>query len=946
MAWIRTLTAVCVLALVPAAAWAQATATTGQIEGTVSDQSGGVLPGVSVTVRNPDTGFTRTAVSDEGGLYRLSLLPLGTYDLTAELQGFRPVQQTGLTLSVGETKTVPIQMGVATVQEAVTVSASQPLVEITRSLPAVTIDERAIQTLPINGRRFQDFLLMTPGAVIEPERQGTSINGQRGINAAFNIDGTSWDNPFFGGIKGGERSFEAYTISQEVIKEFQVNNAGYSAEFGRSAGGVMNAVTKSGTNALHGSGFWFFRNEGMVADDSFGRPPTDFKQHQFGATLGGPVVRDQTHYFVAYDQQVKTQPLIVEFSGPDKTAAGIPGFEGKAGSFDQTNDIWTFFGRLDQQVNQDNTAWVRYNWSKNEGKNGLGTSPTNFSTEASALELDKTHTLVGSWTSVLTPTMLNEARFQFGREDRPRQPNTQDVTITVTGLGTIGRRTFLPSLEVDDRYQFIDNFTMVSGQHSIRLGTDVNLLKVAQPFFLNRSGGEYRFRSIADYLATLAGARLWQDFRQGFGRPDVEFWQKEYAFYVQDTWSVRPNMTVNFGLRYDAQINPQPDEPNPALPGSDRIPSDKNNWGPRAGFSWSPWGDGRGVVRANAGLYYSRTPALLMVSPITTNGVAAFLLTFTPTSAGAPTFPNILASRPTGSTIPRSDVNIFSDDFQNPRTFQSSIGVEREVWTNTTLGAEFIFSDSDNMQRMFDANLPPASGTAPDGRLLYVSAQNPRPNPGFNRILRSEDTARARYAGLVLSARRRWTGGDQWYNRGLQFQANYTYGRAKDDDSNERNFSATFYQDWQNLEAEYTWALTDVRHNFGMNATWLFGGDVQVAMIQSARSGRPYSLTSTSDINGDGTFDQDRLFVNGVDSGRNSFRHPNYYRTDVKVTKILRLGGAREAEFSLDVFNLFDNANRFVSTRNRNFLNNAQAGVPDEQIGGSRQGQVSLRFRF
>ena len=212
-------------------------------------------------------------------------------------------------------------------------------------------------------------------------------------------------------------------------------------------------------------------------------------------------------------------------------------------------------------------------------------------------------------------------------------------------------------------------------------------------------------------------------------------------------------------------------------------------------------------------------------------------------------------------------------------------------------------------------------------------------------MLRSESTAKARYFGTVLSAKRRWSGQDTWYNKGLQFQTSYTFGRAKDDDSNERNFSATFYQDWQNLGAEYSWADTDVRQNFVANATWQLAGDVQIGIIQAARTGRPFSLTSTTDINGDGTFDQDRRYVNGADTGRNTFRHPSFVRTDLRLSKMIRMT-RRSADISLDVFNLFNNENKFVGSTNRNFLNNPNAAVPNEQIGGSRQGQISLRVQF
>lgn len=927
----------------PGWAWAQATATTGQIEGTIVDETGGALPGVTVSARNVNTGFERSTASGGDGIYRLSLLPLGTYELTAELQGFTTVKRGGLILHVNETLTVPVQMKVATVQETITVTAESPLVEVSRSQVANTINETAIDSLPINGRRFQDFVLLTPGAVFEGQRGGTSINGQRGINAAYAIDGASYDNPFFGGIKGGERSNVAYTISQEAISEFQVSNSGYTAEFGRSGGGVVNAVTKTGTNELHGGGFWFFRDERMQADDPFGRPPTDFRQHQFGLSLGGPVKRDRVHFFGVYDQQVRDNPLVVKFSA---NPAGIPRFDGQESTFKQTNDVWTAFGRVDTQINSDNHFWIRYNWSRNEGKNGLGSTPTRNAIGNNSLEKDRTNTVVAQFSTILTPTRLNEVRFQYGREDRPREPNTTDVTVTVTGLGTAGRVTFLPSLETDARYQVVDNFTWLAGKHSLRAGTDINLTHTEQPFFLSRSGGEYRFRSVADYLATVAGQPRYQDFRQGFGRPDVDFWQKEYAFYVQDTWKIESNMTLNYGLRYEAQIEPQPDAPNSALPESSRIPSDKNNWGPRLGLTWDPWKDNKGVVRFNAGLFYSRTPALLLVSPFTNTGAAQLQITFRPGDPGAPTFPNILSAPPQLASAPRTDVNFFSDPFNNPRTFQGTIGVEREVLPNLTFSVDVTHARMRHLERLRDVNLPPPAGRAADGRLLYVTATNPRPNRNFQRMLQAEDSSKGAYWGVTFAGRKRWSGSDRWYNRGLQFQAFYTYGQSKDDDSNERNFSGTFYQDWQNLAQEYTWSANDVRHNFVMNGTWTLAGDVQIGAIVVSRTGTPYSRTSTSDINGNGTFDDDRQFIDGRDTGRNSFRHSKFGKLDVRITKAFRFAGRQTVDIGVDVFNALDNENFFVSSRNRNFLNNPNVGIPDSQSGDPRTGQISLRYRF
>jgi len=259
-------------------AWAQATATTGEIEGIVADESGAALPAVTIIARNVRTGFVRTVESGRTGTYRLSLLPLGRYELSAWAAGFATLKQGGLDLSGGQTLSLRLTLKIAAVAESVDVTAEAPAVNSTRSLLANTIDERSIESLPSNGRRFQDLVLLTPGTVavgpgaVVSSLGLISISGQRGLNTTYAVDGADYGEPQLGGMRGGDRSAVIYTLSQEALQEIYVTNAGYSAEFGRSGGGVVNAITRSGTNELQGSAFWFFRDEALTADDPFGRP--------------------------------------------------------------------------------------------------------------------------------------------------------------------------------------------------------------------------------------------------------------------------------------------------------------------------------------------------------------------------------------------------------------------------------------------------------------------------------------------------------------------------------------------------------------------------------------------------------------------------------------------------------------------------------------------------
>jgi hypothetical protein len=933
------------LLVTPPPARAQATATTGQIEGTLTAATGLALTGATVTARNLDTGFERRSTSDSNGLFRLVLLPLGRYELRAELAGFAPAGRGDLVLRVGETLTANLTLQVLAAGETVLVTApAAPSVEVARSLSATTLDEWAIATLPINGRRFEDFVLLTPGTVTVPGGFAVErpvIGGQRGIHSAYVVDGASYDNPFFGGIRGGERANVAYTISQEAIREFQVSNAGYSAEFGRSGGGIVNAVTRRGTNEFTGSAFWYFRDEGLTADDPFGRPPTDFSQHQFGASLGGPIVKDKAHFLAVYDQQIQRLPFNVEFAS-DPT--GIPGFEGKDGRFVRTNDIWTALARVDWRLSDSHSLSARYNWSRNVGEYGLSESVTNQAAENSSREKDVTHTAVAQLSTVLSSGTLNEARFEFSRETRPREVYTTDPTIEVFGLGTIGRRFFLPALETDDRFQLVDSFTWLRGSHAYRFGMDLNLTHTRQPFFLVFSGGFYFFLSVEDYLATLeTGSQLWGGYFQGFGRSSVDFWQQEYALYAQDTWKLRKDLTLHYGVRYEAQVQPQPDAPNPDLEGSGRIPSDTNNFAPRVGLSWDPWKDGRGAVRMNAGLFYARTLAVPLVAAFTNNGSAQLQLFFLPFFPGAPTFPDILATSPPAAVAPPTDVTVVDGLFQNPRTFQGSVGVEREVLRGLVLGADFVHARMRHLPRLLDANLAPATGRAPDGRRVYA---DPRPDPRFARILRLESSARGTYNALTLSARRLFRGGERWFNRGLQFQAFYTLGKTMDDDSEEINAFVLSYQDWDDLAQEYTVSANDVRHSFKLSGTWNLAGDVDVGVALVAASGFPYTLNVDGDPNLDGTYFTDRVFVDGRDTGRNGFRQPSYSSLDIRVSKAFRLGRNRRLETAADLFNALNADNLFVSPSNRTVTFNPRAGVPDAQRSMPRTAQFSLRLRF
>ncbi|HEX2714732.1 MAG TPA: carboxypeptidase regulatory-like domain-containing protein, partial [Candidatus Acidoferrales bacterium] len=397
---------------------------TGQVVGTVYDAGGGAIPDAKVTLNSKATGLTREETSNAEAQYRFILVPIGNYTVTFSKTGFK-TYKADIEVTVGAALTVNAQLELGDISQVVEVTAST-LVESTAANPDALIGVRPIEELPINGRRFQDFATLTPSVQIEPQRNGISFVGQRGINGNVTIDGADYNEPFFGGIRGGERSNNAYTIPQEAISQFQVVNYGYSVEFGRSSGGILNATTKSGTNNIHGSAFFFARNGSLAKDDAFGRQAIS-TLYQEGASLGGDFVRDKLFYFAAFERQTNDNPRVVVFHSldpivpstltPAQTTA-FNFFAPQQGPFTQTNDALTGFGRLDYQFNPNHRVSGSYHYSKNTGENAVSTGDaiapeTNRAQSNNGTEGDRTNTVVGQWTAIFSPRVVLETRGQY-----------------------------------------------------------------------------------------------------------------------------------------------------------------------------------------------------------------------------------------------------------------------------------------------------------------------------------------------------------------------------------------------------------------------------------------------------------------------------------------------------------------------------------------------------
>ena len=972
--WLAWSIAVLIL-LIPSLAIAQSQATTGVIEGIVYDQSSAVVVGATVTVKNKDTGFERTATSDDQGRFRAVLLPVGTYGLEATKQGFAKLIREGIEISVGQTLNLNLSLQPAGASESVTITGEAPVVETTRSEQSTLVDKRSVENLPINGRDFTGFIKLAPTVSIVqgPDGAEITINGQKGIQNNISVDGSDANNPFFGEQRGGQRP--QFTISLEAVKEFQVVTDGGSAEFGRSSGGFINVVTKSGTNEYHGSGFVFYRGEALTSqnpDAVKAQLPTDsFRQYQFGGSFGGPIKRDRAFFFVAYDQNAGTSkkpnridPTLINIFA---TRFNDPG---EQGTIKRSNDANALLGKFDWNINSKNLLTVRHNYSRAEQVNGTFDVPT-WGVSANGRETDNSNAFITQLVTTFSGSLLNEFRFQYARENRPRfydGPDLPDVAIAgndpVTGEATafrFGRPFFLPVPETDTRFQFTDNFSVLHGSHSFKFGVDFNRTHTSQTF-IGFGRGRYIFGSVQgfqDYLnnpVNDAGLLLYLQFAPLGGRTVEEagtqaFTQIEPEGYVQDKWQPRSNLSISYGLRYSAQIEDQPILPadqrrygqfigQAGFPSDGSIPSEKKGWQPRLGISWDPMSDGKTVLRGNFGIFYARIPGLVLAGARNTDGSIAGNI-FTCCGPFLPTPPaNLGIFTDTASFSPfNPDVTVFDRNFHNPRTLQWGASVEREIGKDLTLTFGFNYANSVHLTTFINRNAPAFIGhVAADGRKLF---DGPQPfakadGSGIGQLKDTDSSGRSLYRGFVFSANKRFS------NR-FQFQVNYVLSWDYSNDDNERDPFTYRYADVTNLAPEYGFSDRDQRHR--LNAFGVFDAPYHFILttIFQARSAQPDSILLPNDANGDGNT-LDRPFVNGKDIGRNTIRKSNqFYSFDFRVSRIFKFGERAQLEPIVEVFNLFNNTNLVSVPRPLlfNFDGTVRSG-----FGDSRQAQLGLKFRF
>jgi hypothetical protein len=936
---ILTLTACAALvSAVPGAAQSAS----GTIEGATVDQSGALLPGVTVTLTEADTGAQRVAVTDANGLFSAPLLPVGVYNLTAELAGFVTQKQPEIKVTIGQTVTLRLEMGVSGVAETVTVSGVTPIIETSRTQVSSTVDETAVQNLPVNGRNFIDFALLTPGVTRDTRTGDISFAGQRGTLNSLVIDGADNNNTFFGQSTGRTGSGRApYQFTQDAVKEFQVNSNSFSAEYGRAGGAVINVVTKSGTNELHGSAFEFYRDKKLNANNAINvlnnRPKSPYHYNQFGGTLGGPIRRNRDFYFANYDGQRNTQPNIVFLNLPSTTPtdaatlAGIARLQPLASSWERTLDQNVFLVKTDHELNAANRITLRYNHQNFTG-DGFENGGAQNALEHTGASLVKTRTFNAAWTSVVSARLFNELKFQYSRDREPGEANSENPEAVVQQSGTtvltIGRNNFSPRETTIKRWQIADTATLVRGRHKVKSGFDFqfdDILNRFPGFF----SGSYTFRSLASFASGRPNGAT-ESYQQNFAGPNTTGAEThpnihEYSLFAQDEWRPARDLTVNAGLRYDLMKTAAPPVRNPdaQLAAADidtsRLDADKNNFGPRLGLAWSPQGRPF-VLRGGWGLFYGRTPSIMLGTAHSNNGVNIVSLTFT--GDAVPTYPQKFDTIPATGAAVRPSIFYIDKDFANARLMQTNAAVEWQIQAQTTLTATYLFVDGDDLSRSIDRNIGTLGSrtfTGSGTTLSYPFFGTDRPFGSFQRVIAFESTAVSRYNGVTLELNRR-------FSKNLQFRAAYTLGKVVDTVPDatavvpgNAGDDVKYASNPVDFGADRTVGNNDQRHRFvasGVYSTnglaggldgfvralvtgWSFSG------ILTAQSGQPYTArVGAVDLNNDGNTRNDIA----PGTTRNQFRLPSVVTFDPRVARDLPIGRGR-VQLIWEAFNLLNRDN-------------------------------------
>jgi hypothetical protein len=864
------------IALFISAAWAQSGGVTGTIAGDVVDSSKLPMAGVRITLQHAESGAKRVLTTDSAGQFRLSALPIGTYTLRAEMEGFAPVEIESFTLSLGQTITERVQMKVAIVAEKIEVQERPAALDTTASTASVALGSERVEETPSQGRGYLNVVLTAPGVAASSgssaqrsaagTRQplgdsGFSFAGMRGRNNSLNIDGVDNRDETTGGNR--------VAIGMEMVQEFRVSNTLVSAENGGAAGGIVNVTTWSGTNLWHGDGTFFTQNEFSNArnPEAESTYTPRFRRYQPGHSLNGPIYKDRTFFAYAVEQEWESED---EWS--DAPASLVGKVAGLSRGLFPTHSSGTEASfKLTHLVGRHSLS-ARYAFSRGRNANEVLDTDNFADRSARGTSLTRDHSFVGGWIFAVNPTLVSDLRVQVARRDVELTPNSTSPMIEIPGVITFGEGYRLNGARQEDHFQIVEGLTVSRGKHQINFGGSVQRVGLDSTQ-ANREGGIFVFPTLTSYLNRLPDVYL-----QAFGDPHTKYSTLPLGFWINDHWQVRPGLTFDAGIRYDRQAMPS------------GLPSSSNNVAPRLGVAWRPTTNAPFVLRAGFGLFYDRYPlaylndALQRVSTSYVTGALAAMF-YPPTC--------LFVDPATGQKIcgllgPSSSHYQVSSHFPSTYSRKATAGMEYSLDRDTTITGEFSYIRGFHLPRTRNIN----GGLPPTWQL--------------------EQTANSSYQGGSLSIHRR-------LHKEVAYLISYTLGSTHDDAS---DFDEQ-PQDPRNLQAEWARSRQHQLQRVAASAVFDFPAeemkslppwmrdaleDISISPIFTSGSGRPINALESSDILRTGAYP---ISARAAGLGRNPFYSPPVRSFDLRIMKTFSVIGKKRAIMQVGVegFNLTNHNN-------------------------------------
>ncbi len=877
---------------------AQSQSINGSIRGLITDPSGAPTAGASVTVKNTDTGFTRTVATDNGGLYVAPALPLGTYSVTATSPGFAPYTQTGIQITAGTDATVDEHLAVGSVAAEVQVSGSAPIIEPARFDLGRTISEAETQNLPLTSRNPYNFILFQPGVSGHP-------NPENGIPNTLNTNGlVDRVNYQLDGMVDTETDrygLRLFAISDSYVKEIDTISNSFSPEFGNTAGIIFNSITNSGTNTYHGEAQYIWRPKAASSCPILntcnpnvpgGVVKPSLHVDDFVGNVGGPVLKDKFFFFVSYEHLKRANPTANTIT--PATQSALIGLGESPSDFLTAGQVqyaqWVDV-RGDWSISQKNQFFVRYNYFRNRYPFNTNVGGLYALSAASDFQ-DRAHIIGAQLVTTFSPTLLNECRgsWPYRNEHHVADPLTgTGPMITISGLANFGG-----SNGVGDKFQekipsFNDNVTSIRGPHSFKFGVgfqknlDTQLADVYT---------QYTFASLAQYASAKNGLtpQVYSSLSASIGQPGAAYHSIFFNFFGLDAWQVSRNLLLTYGARYDQYRAPTPPAGEPfALTQSFRTPL--GDVAPRVGIAYSP--QPSTVVRVNGGMFYEATPTNTYYNPLYNNGAAgtgSFIATIGGTATPGPcqpAFPNSPQNVPK-SCLPTQSIYALTPNFRNEYTWNANLQVSQQFGGHDALTLGYILTNGRNLQFLRNANLINPTGYLADGRPVFASTVSPatRLYPQFNNITLIDVGSNSSFHALTATYEHR-------LSAGLSASASYTWSHAISDtpEANTYQFSTPVedptdpLRDRGNSSVNRPDAFTlsaVYQPNFTFDHHGLESAirNNEFALLGNMSSGDEQTITVSPKLNGDALATSRPLFV-----GRNTVRAPSIYQYDLRYTR-------------------------------------------------------------